>query len=217
MKRVLAGVGTLVLVVVGFIVASSLGSSAQEEPTEPTTTTTLADLDDPESFEFEFEFGGDMPEAVEQFLECMEAAGLTLPDASDGVFRFGFGSNDGDLLNALEECGLPGRPSFGEIPDAFGMFGFRFGDVLPFSGEFPEGFPFGNRGEGRREGDPFGFEFHGLVDRDALAECLVELGSFESVEEVRGKLDECLPALPFGGFGFRSDDGFPTTTTTTVP
>lgn len=187
MKHLVAATLTLTAIVAGILVATSLSSSAQEDGgVDSTTTTTVAapGLID----HFEFRFGGELPPEFDEFLSCLEGEGVVVPEEFDGSFMFDLRSeNIEGLAEALEACGLPG-------------IGPRFGEQFPFGEEFPEGFPFLDElpegflfGEGFGEG--FGFEFrqHG-IDRDELAACLSELGSFDSVDEVRSKLDECLPA-----------------------
>ncbi|MGI9649459.1 MAG: hypothetical protein ACR2OI_13180 [Acidimicrobiia bacterium] len=189
MKHLVAAALTLTLIVAGILMATSLSSSAQEDGgVDETTTTTVADSDFLDHFELRFD--GDIPPEVDEFLTCLEDEGVELPEEFDGSFRFGLDTEDIEgLSEALEVCGLPGiGPGFG------GQFQFsdEFPEGFPFLDELPEGFPFG---EGFGEGFGFGFRQHG-VDRDELASCLAELGSFESVDEVRAQLDECLPAPP---------------------
>ena len=215
MKQAIAGVGLLAAIVVGFVLVTSLGSPAQEPaPSDETTTTTVPE-DRDRSFRgrFGLGFGGDLSEEVDDFLACLEEHGIAVPDQSDRGFFFDLRSEDFDgLAEALEECGLPGMPFRDGFPEGFPFLdelpeGFPFGGELPegFLDELPKGFPFGERfGDGLPEGFPFGgrFEFRGPlgVDRDELAECLAELGSFDSVDEVREKLDECLPERPVDKF-----------------
>ena len=202
MKQLVAAALTLTAIVAGIVLATSLSSSAQEDGDGDTTTTTLAeDLGRSDGFGFGFHFDGDLPPEIDELLNCLRDQGIEVPDGADKSFMFDLQSEDFDgLAEAIEACGLPGLPR-------------RFGHRFPFGGEFPEGFPFGGE---LPEGFPFGGEFHSGpmgVDRDELASCLAELGSFTSVDQVREKLDECLPApLEFGdlhGFeGFRGH-GFP--------
>jgi len=223
MKHLVVAALTLTAIVAGILVATSLSSSAQEDEGPTSTTTTTGPAPD-QLDHFEFRFGGDLPPEFDEFLSCLEGEGIDVPDEPDGSFMFNLHTEDIEgLAEALEACGLPRvGPRFGED--------FSFGDELPegfpFSGEFPEGFPFGDEfpegfrfGEGFGPGDGFGLEFrlHG-IDRDELASCLAELGSFDSVDQIREKLDECLPEpadledlegfVPFGGGG-RNSDGHP--------
>ena len=219
MKHLIAATLILATIVAGVLVTTSRRSSAQEDGTDPTTTTTV-----PESGaigRFQFGFAGELPPEFDEFLSCLESEGIDIPDELDGSFMFDLHHQDLEGLGeALETCGLPGpRERFGqhfpfgdELPEDFPFLdelpeGFRFGD------ELPEGFPF-------REGfgGGFGLEFrHHRIDRDELASCLAELGNFESVDEVRAQLDECLPELPdfedlegFGPFGGgKRGEGFP--------
>ena len=243
MKKLIVGATTLVAIVVGLIVFATLDSSAQEndEPDTATTTTTIVDEERPGGERFGFGFGGDLSAGLDEFLTCLAEQGFEVPEDPDRGFLFELRSEDFEgLSEALETCGFPERPFRGGFLERFPFGedlpeGFPFGDGFPFEDlpedfldELPEGFPFGDGFpfEGLPEdffdelpeGFPFGgrFEFHGPLglDRDALAECLAELGAFGSVEAVRGKLDECLadqpgPAVRGGAHHFGFDfDGF---------
>ncbi|MDH3606488.1 MAG: hypothetical protein OER12_05790 [Acidimicrobiia bacterium] len=158
---------------------------------------------------FHFELRG-----TEGLAEALEACGLPGPGNGflfDGELPEGF-PFDGELPEGFPfGGGLHRFPFDGELPEGFPFDGelpegFTFGGGFhgfPFDGEFPEGFTFGGPSEG------FGFGFGAeLLDRDALAGCLAELGSFENVDEVRAQLDECLPDHPMGGeFGFSKRPG----------
>ncbi len=233
MKQLVAAVFTLTAIVAGIVLATSLSSSAQEDGGPGDTTTTTVPDDSEFSGRFGFHFGGELPPEIDDLLECLSTHGIAVPEDVDRSFMFDLRSEDIEgLAEALEDCGLPsfgdrfsgGLPFDGEFPEGF--FEDHFPEGFPFGGEFPEGFPFGDGG--------FGFDFRGPgLDLDELAGCLAELGSFDSVDQVRGKLDECLPALadldgsdldrfgdrgrrghgfPFGGhgpFGFEFDDDAP--------
>lgn len=217
------------------------GSAGDDTPTTTVAgdddTTSLED--DVQGF---FEFRSDGLADFEELKNCLTEQGIEIPDDLDRGFRFelrgieglsealeacglpGFGgpfSFEGELPEGFPFGGgfLRGFPFEGEFPDDFELpenfpfelpddFPFEFPDDFPFDDELPEGFAFGGP-------DHFGFDFGfglGPLDRDALAECLAELGSFENVDEVRGQLDECLPEFPergefgglkgFGGRGF---------------
>lgn len=223
MRKIFGGLSVLAAVVATFVLVTSFGSPAQEETQEPadsTTTSTVADHDDGSRGTLEFDFGPDgLSEAIDDFLTCLENEGIAVPGETERGFRFEFGPGDEALPEALEQCGLPGRPFFDELPDrpqfGEGFFGFGFGEG------FPDGLPFGERFFEEFDGMRFpGPRWHGPIDRDALAECLAELGSFDSVEAVREQLDECLPEASFGGFldfDLELEEPFPTTTTTIVP
>ncbi|NNC91190.1 MAG: hypothetical protein HKN80_01725 [Acidimicrobiia bacterium] len=232
MKQLVAAFFTLTAIVAGIVLATSLSSSAQEdEGTGDTTATTLAeDLERADRFGFGFRFDGGLHPEIDKFLSCLRDQDIEVPDGADRSFMFDLRGEDFDgLAAAIEECGLPGLdgrfadrfPFDGEFPEGFPFDG-EFPDRFPFDGDLPEGFPF--HGE-FPEGFPFdgeGLTFHMGpmgVDRDELAECLTGLDGFNSVERVREKLDECLPAppefgdfegfhgfrhhgLPFGGHGF---------------
>jgi hypothetical protein len=198
-KHLITATLVLIAIVVGVLVTTSRSSSAQEDGTT-TTTTTVPEPGFPDRFEFGF--SGELPPEFDEFLSCLEGEGIDIPDELDGSFMFDLRHEDIEgLSEALENCELPG-------------FGLHFGEGFPFDGDFPEDFPFLGElpegfpfGEGFAEGFGDGFGF-GLrehrVDRDELASCLAELGSFESVDEVRAQLDECLPEPP----DFESLEGF---------
>jgi hypothetical protein len=199
MKQLVAAVVTLTAIVAGIVLATSLSSSAQEDDGGTSDSTTTIPAEDLErSDRFGFRFDGDLPPEADEFLSCLREQGIEVPEDADKAFMFDLHSEEFEgLAAAIETCGLPGLRG-------------RFADHFPFHGEFPEGFPF--PGEG--------FEFHMGpmgVDRDELAGCLAALGSFDSVSQVREKLDECLPApFEFGdldgfeGFrGHRGHGGFP--------
>jgi hypothetical protein len=180
------------------------------------------------SFGGEFLFDGELPPMPADLEECLTEQGIEVPDDVDPGFLFDLQEEDIEgLAEALEACGLPGLGngfSFGgELPEGFP---FRFPDGFPFDGELPHGFPFG--------GDGFSFHFGAPpLDLDELATCLADLGSFDSVDQVRDQLEACLPAstgfgglegfedhhhgrggfgFPFGGhgpFGFDLDDDAP--------
>ena len=163
-----------------------------------------------------FHFGGDLPDLAE-FESCLTEQGIEIPDDVDHRFMFELRGEDIEgLAEALEACGLPGFTG-----------GFDFGDMFPdgfpFDGELPDGFGFGD--EGFHLGGP-------ALDLDELASCLADLGSFDSVDQVRRQLEECLPdptlfgepggvdrhhgrggpGSPFDGhgpFGFDLDDDAP--------
>ncbi len=229
MKQLVAAVFTLSAIVAGIVLATSLSSSAQEDGgTGDTTTTTVAD-EPGYSGRFGFRFGGEFPPEIDELLACLSDQGLDVPEDPDGSFMFDLRRGDIDgLAAALEACGLPSLgdrfldrlPFGGDLPEGFPFGdelpeGFPFGDEFPegpsFGDEFPEGFPFGGKG--------FGFHFRDPgLDLDELAGCLAELESFDSVDQVRGKLDECLPKPAewdeldpddFDGFHFRRHHGFP--------
>jgi hypothetical protein len=229
MKQLVAAVFTLTAIVAGIVLATSLSSSAQEDGgTGDTTATTLAeDSDRGDGFGFGFRFDGDVPPEIDEFLNCLRDRDIEVPEDADRSFMFDLRSEDfAGLAEAVEECGLPGLggrfadrfPFNGEFPEGFPFDG-EFPEGFPFDGEFPEGFPFDGD---LPEGFPFDgerFEFHigpMGVDRDELARCLAELGSFDSVDQVREQLDECLPTpLEFGdldgfeGFPGQGRHGFP--------
>ena len=178
--------------------------------------------DGPRGF-FEFRFGGDLPAELEELHDCLTEQGIEIPDSAEPGFGFKLEGADG-LFEALEACGIPGPGfpelpedfPFGELPDGFPFDGDGLPEDFPF-GELPDGFPFGDLSEdfpfGLFEGPRwdgelgqrfrFGGPGHGfgfgsqLLDRDELAGCLAELGTFENVDEVRAQLDECLPEVPF--------------------
>ena len=205
MNKLIVAAATLAMVVVGLVLFTALDSSAQEtDGTEEssTTTTTVAGEDPAEHEGFGFGFWGDRSAAIEEFRACLEEQGVEIPDEQDRGFFFELDSEDFENLGeALEACDLP-LPQFaerfdGELPEDFPFElpedlldelpeGFPFGEGFSFD-ELPDGFPFGGR-----------FEFGGPLglDRDELAACLAELGSFNSVDDVRAKLDECLPDEP---------------------
>ena len=150
---------------------------------------------------FFFDLRSEDIEALTDALEVCELPGPGFPGGLLGRFGdelpegFPFDDLPDDFLDQLpEDFPFGGGFPFGELPD-------DFLDQLPedFLEELPEGFPFGR------------FEFEGPrpgLDRDALAECLAELGSFDSVDAVRGKLDECLPEPSAFGPGGRHHFGF---------
>lgn len=200
MKHLITATLVLIAIVVGVLVTTSGSSSAQEEGTDGTTTTTVLEPGFPDRFEFDF--SGELPPEFDEFLSCLEGEGIEIPDELDGSFLFDLRHDDiEDLTEALENCELPGLgfhlgqgfPFGGDLPEDFPFLdelpeGFSFGDELPEGFSFGKGFPFG---------DGFGFEFREhRLDRDELASCLAELGSFESVDEVRAQLDACLPEPP---------------------
>lgn len=193
MKQVAAAALTLAAIVAGVVLATSLSSSAQEED----STTTTLDGATPDG-RFGFRFDGELPPPLADILDCLQDEGIEIPEDADGAFFFELGGDAADgLADAMTACGLAGigRPFGGDLPD-----GFPFGDRFPFHDELPEGFPFG---------EGFDFEFHhGGLDREALAACLAELGSFEDVDAVGDKLDECLPGHPEGLHGWHGP-GFP--------
>ena len=152
-----------------------------------------------------FPFKGEFP-GLADLEACLTEQGIEIPEDLDPGFLFELEEEDIEgLAEALEACGLP-----------------SFVDGFSFDGELPEGFPFGDEG--------FEFHFGGpAFDLDALATCLADLGSFDSVDQVREQLETCLPApiefgdpggfndhhgrggfgFPFGGhgpFGFDLDD-----------
>ncbi len=192
MKHLIAAVATLTAIVAGILVATSLSSSAQEDGDSddtPTTTTVPGDADHGVfGFHFDGEFlEGDLPPELDELLTCLAGEGIEVPEAGDRPSRFELRGIEG-LPEALEACGLP------EFRGAF-PFGGEFGENFRFGGEFPEDFSFGKPYSG--EGFDFDFRFgRDLFDRDELATCLADLGSFDSVEEVRAQLDICLPELP---------------------
>jgi hypothetical protein len=205
MQKLIVGATTLVAVVLGFVLFTSLDSGAQEtgDPDDTTTTTILED-ETPFGEGFGFGLWGDPPADVAEFLACLEAEGIEVPEQPGHGFLFDLRSDDIEgLAEALETCGLPGLRFGDRLPEDFRGLpfdGFHLpGDLLD---EFPEGFPFGE-----------GFEFAppGL-DRDALAACIFEWGSLNTPEDVRAALDGCLPDEPgpmFRGgphhFGFGFD------------
>jgi len=161
-----------------------------------------------------FPFMGEFP-GLADLETCLTEQGIDIPEDLDPGFLFDLKNEEG-LAEALAACGLEvfgdGFSFEGELPDGF-----------PFGGELPEGFPFGDEG--------FNFHFGGpALDLDGLATCLADLGSFDSVDQVRKQLETCLPAaagefgdlggfndhhgrggfgFPFGGhgpFGFDLDD-----------
>jgi len=213
MKQLVAAVATLALVVSGVVLATSMTSSAQENGDDTATTTTTLPDADVRGF-FDFRFDGDLPPEFEELNSCLAEQGIEIPEDADRSFHFELRDTEG-LAEALEACGLPGPGNGflfdGELPEGFPFDGelpegFTFGGGLhrfPFDGELPEGFTFGGPGEG------FGFGFGAeLLDREALAGCLAELGSFENADEVRAQLDECLPEHPMGGeFGISKGPG----------
>lgn len=196
MKQLFVAVITLTAIVAGIVMATSLRSSAQEDGGENTTTTTIPeDVDgipedsDTRRDRFHFRFDGDLPPEFDELLTCLREQGIEVPENVDRSFLFDLRSEDVDgLIEAIEACGLP----------AFG-----FSDAFPFGGDLSESFPFDGQFD-------FDFEFgfgHGL-DRDELASCLASLGSFDGVDQVREKLDECLPTLPDFGDLDPDDLGF---------
>jgi hypothetical protein len=155
-----------------------------------------------------FPFKGEFP-GLADLEACLTEEGIEIPEDLDRGFLFELDEEDIEgLAEALEACGLP-----------------SFVDGFAFDGEFPEGFPFGGEG--------FEFHFGGpALDLDELATCLADLGSFDSVDQVREQLETCLPTpiefgdlggfhdhhgrggfgFPFGGhgpFGFDLDDDAP--------
>ena len=208
MKQLVAAVVTLTAIVAGIVLATSLSSSAQEDGGSGDTTTTTENQGDQSESRFGFRFDGDLSPPIEEFLSCLRDQGIDVPADADRSSMFDLRSEDYDgLAEAIEACGLPGLS--GRFGESF-PFGGKLPELFPFHGEFPEDFPF--HGE-FREGFPFGgegFRFHlgpRGMDRDELASCLAELGSFESADQVREKLDECLPPpLEFGDLDL---EGFP--------
>jgi hypothetical protein len=195
MQKLIVGVTTLVAVVFGFVLLTSLDSPAQETPDNDgsgdTTTTTVLEDGVPFGERFGLGFRGDLSSEVEEFLACLEERGIEVPDDLGRGFFFQLRSDEIEgLAEALETCEFPG---------------LRFGGGS-LDGEFPEGLPFHRLPEDFElpEGFPFSedFEFHGprRLDRDALAECLIESGPLSSSEEVRARLDECLPEEPDASF-----------------
>ncbi|MBT8203376.1 MAG: hypothetical protein KJO87_08740, partial [Acidimicrobiia bacterium] len=181
-------------------------SSAQTDlPGSSTTTTATTTPDDAPRFQFRFEGPGfdsdwELPDEIADFLACLEEQGFPAPEG--GEFEF----DSRDIPEALAACEFPfrSRPFGGEF-DGPGFDGFPFGEEFEFDGtpfgRFGDGFPFEGFPFDEAPGDGFGFGFSRL-DRDELAACLAELGSFDSVDEVRSQLDECLPEPPAGAFGF---------------
>lgn len=214
MKKLAAAALTLALVVAGVVLVTSLDSSAQEngDDTTPSTTIPNGGLD---GF-FDFRFDGQLPPEIDELRDCLLEHGIELSDEIEHGLRFELRGTDG-LSETLEACGFPGL----DRPFRFGPFGgegfsFEVPDGFPFGGELPEDFPFGDE---LPEDFPFGserfpFGRHGFgfgiapLDRDSLAACLAELGSFENVDEVRAQLDECLPAPSGFDGGFGSWFGF---------
>jgi hypothetical protein len=219
MQKLIVGVTTLVAVVVGFVLFTSLDSPAQEnDGLGDTTTTTVFEDEAPFGERFGFGFHGDMSAAVEEFLACLEEQGIEVPDDPDRGFFFDLRSEEFEgLAEALETCGLPGlrfgERFEGELPEGFPFRGLPedFLDELPddFLDGLPEDFPFGPRFHFELPEDfldelpedfPFGegFEFHGPpgLDRDALARCLFDSSSLDTFDDVRAGLDECLPEEP---------------------
>lgn len=206
MTRLLAAIATLGAVVVAVVLVTSLTSSAQTVTPDQTTTTTTTTVDPGPHFHFRiegpdgFDFEGELPAGIAEFLECLEEEGFPAP--ADGEFEF----DSRDFPEALTNCEFPIRPRLHPFggEEGPGFEGFPFGEDFGFKGipfgRFGEGFPF----DELPFEDGFGFAFPRL-DRDALAECLAELGSFESVEDVRERLDECLPEPETGMFGFEFD------------
>ncbi|NNL96952.1 MAG: hypothetical protein HKO63_01985 [Acidimicrobiia bacterium] len=176
-------------------------------------------------FKGRFPFGGDLPPALADLEACLTEQGIEIPEELDRGSLFDL-TEEGieGLTEALETCGVA---AFGDefSFDGEHFKGFPFGgelpDGFPFEGELPEGFPFGGEG--------FSFHFGApALDLDELATCLADLGSFDSVDQVREQLEQCLPAAgglgdlegfdghhrghgfsfgPHGPFGFDLDDG----------
>jgi len=137
-----------------------------------------------------FPFKGEFP-GLADLQACLTEEGIEIPEDLDPGFLFELEDIEG-LAEALETCGLQsfgdGFSFDGELPEGF-----------PFGGEFPEVFPFGDEG--------FDFHFGGpALDLDELATCLADLGSFDSVDQVRQQLETCLPApIEFGDLGGFND------------
>jgi hypothetical protein len=151
-----------------------------------------------------FPFEGEMPmlPGLDELKTCLTEQGIEIPDDLDHMFELRGGDIDG-LAEALEACGVAAFgdrfPFDGELLEGFPFGGDRFG--FRFGGELPDGFPFGEDGLGFRFGGP-------PLDLDELAACLTDLGSFDSVDQVRDKLEECLPG-PTGFGGLEGFEGIP--------
>lgn len=204
MKPILAAVAAMAVVVAGVVLALAITSPAQEDvgADEPvtTTTTTLGENGEqgaeedgtepaPSSGRFSFRFGEDFPAELEERLSCLADQGIAVPEDTEGGFDFNMSGEDLEALQrALEECGL-----------------WPFGDGLRFGQGDLDGFPIPDFGLP----DHFGFGHFGFglneEARDDLASCLVELGSLESVDEVRQRLDDCLPP-PLEDFQWQMDE-----------